>query len=75
MLSEGGILGCRATNALVKANIKLLPDYRKILDDLGRYRRLVGKLNYLTITRPDIVFVVSVVTQFLSAPRILIEMQ
>jgi len=33
--------------------------------------QLVGKQNYLTVTRPDIAFVVSVVSQFLSAPRII----
>ncbi|RVW74646.1 Retrovirus-related Pol polyprotein from transposon RE1 [Vitis vinifera] len=38
------------------------------LRDLGRYRRLVGKLNYLTITRLDISFPVSVVSQFLQSP-------
>ncbi|RVW84366.1 Retrovirus-related Pol polyprotein from transposon RE2 [Vitis vinifera] len=38
------------------------------LGDLGRYRRLVGKLNYLTITRLDISFPVSVVSQFLQSP-------
>ena len=31
---------------------------------LVRYQRLVGKLNYLTITRLDISFAVSVVVQF-----------
>jgi len=50
-------------------NVKLLPDQRELLEDVGRYRRLVGKLNYLTVTRPDISFAVSVVSQFLSASR------
>ncbi|RVX08781.1 Retrovirus-related Pol polyprotein from transposon TNT 1-94 [Vitis vinifera] len=40
----------------------------KPLGDPGRYRRLVGKLNYLTITRPDISFPASVVSQFLQSP-------
>ena len=31
---------------------------------------MVGKLNYLTITRPDISFAVSMVSQFMSAPRL-----
>ena len=33
-----------------------------------RYRCLVGRLNYLTITHPNISFSVSVVTQFLQSP-------
>jgi hypothetical protein len=37
--------------------------------EAGRYRKLVGQLNYLTITRPDISFVVSVVSKFLNKPR------
>ena len=65
-------MGCRAAYAPMKANIKLLPDERKILDDPGKYRWLVGKLNYLIVSRSNISFVVSVllVSQFLSAPRI-----
>jgi len=64
-----GVLGRGAADAPIKANIKLLPDQREILDDLGTYRRLVSKLNYLAITRSDIAFDVSIVSQFLLAPR------
>ena len=38
------------------------------LRDPRKYRRLVGKLNYLTITRLDISFPMSVVSQFLQSP-------
>ncbi|KAJ9543931.1 hypothetical protein OSB04_023638 [Centaurea solstitialis] len=40
-----------------------------ILNDSEKYRRVVGRLNYLMITRPDIAFPVSVVSQFMSSPR------
>ncbi|XP_019192834.1 PREDICTED: uncharacterized protein LOC109187168 [Ipomoea nil] len=48
--------------------VKLLTGEGEPFEDPERYRRLVGKLNYLTITRPDIAFPVSVVSQFMSAP-------
>ncbi|RVW40158.1 Retrovirus-related Pol polyprotein from transposon RE1 [Vitis vinifera] len=35
-----------------------------------RYRRVVGKLNYLTMMRPNIAYAVSVVSRFTSAPTI-----
>ena len=49
-------------------NVKLIPRQREPLGDPWRYRRLVGKLNYLTITHPYISFLVSVVSQFLQSP-------
>jgi len=35
------------------------------LDDPGRYRRLIEKLIYLTVARPDITFVVGVLSRFM----------
>ncbi|XP_019098337.1 PREDICTED: uncharacterized protein LOC109131672 [Camelina sativa] len=37
-------------------------------DNVTRYRRLVAKLIYLTITRPDICYTVNQVSQFMKAP-------
>ena len=48
---------------------KLTIGQGKALDDPSRYRRLVGKLNYLTVTRPDIYFATSVVSRFLESPH------
>ena len=35
----------------------------------GRYQRLVGRLIYFSHSRPDIAFVVSLVSQFMHSPR------
>ena len=48
-------------------DVKLVLGQGEPLRDPSRYR-LVGKLNYLTITRPDISFPMSVVSQFLQSP-------
>lgn len=55
-LSKAGILGFRASNMLMDPNMKLLPG-RELLEDQERYKRLVGKLNYLTMTQPDIALI------------------
>ena len=69
LLSEDGMLGCRSIDSSMDVNTKLLLNHGELFEDVGRYKRLAGKLNYLTLTRLDITFAVSVKSQFLSAPR------
>ena len=68
ILEETGMLDCKPVDTPMYHNVKLVPGQGESLGNPRRYRRLVGKPNYLTITRPDISFPVSVVSQFLQSP-------
>ena len=50
-------------------NVQLMKDDVYPFDDLKRYRRLVGKLLYLNVTRPDIAFATQTLSQFLHQPK------
>ena len=41
-----------------------------LFEDPERYRRLAGKLNYFTVTRPNIAYSVSVLSQYMSSPTV-----
>ena len=53
ILEETGMMGFRPIDAPMDLNVKLLPGQGEPLNNPKRYRRLIGKLNYLTMTRPD----------------------
>ena len=48
--------------------MKLQPAKIEDVTNIDRYQRLVGRLIYLSHTRPDIAFAVSLVSQFMHAP-------
>ncbi|GAV82315.1 hypothetical protein CFOL_v3_25767 [Cephalotus follicularis] len=68
-LDETRMLSSKPLDTPMDPNQMLMVDDGDVLEDPEKYRRLVGKLNYLTVTRPDITFPVSGVSQFLSSPR------
>ena len=57
-------MGCRPIDTPMDPNATLLPGQ----GEPRRYRQLVGKLNYLRVTRPAISFHESVVSHFIASP-------
>jgi hypothetical protein len=68
LLQDTGMLGCRPTSTPMDPNLKLSVEFGELLSNPSMYQRLVGRLIYLTNTRPDLTFAVSVVSQFRYAP-------
>jgi len=66
-LEETELINSKSVDTPMYPNAKLLPSQGPLLD-LEKYRKLVGKLNYLTVTCHDISFTVSVMSQFLNSP-------
>ena len=49
ILEETSMLDCKPVDIPMDPNVKLVSGQGEPLRDLGRYWRLVGRLNYLTI--------------------------
>lgn len=69
MLEETSVLGAQPIDVPMSPNHKLLKDGGELFGNSSKYHLLVGKLNYLTITRRDISSA-CVVGQFLEASRV-----
>ena len=72
ILEETGLMNSKSVDTLIDPNAKFLPSQGEPLSE--KYRRLVRKLNYLTVTRPIISFAVSVVSRFLILLVLIIRM-
>lgn len=70
ILEEAGLLGVRPAKVPMEPDLVLTTTGSDALKDPARYRRLVGKLIYLTITRPDITYAVNNLNQFMQEPKL-----
>jgi hypothetical protein len=59
---------CKAADTPASSSSKLLQTSDTLYSDPTRYRQIVGALQYLTFTRPDICYAVNKVCQFMHSP-------
>ncbi|XP_019105538.1 uncharacterized mitochondrial protein AtMg00810-like [Beta vulgaris subsp. vulgaris] len=69
LLHNTAMLDCKVADCPLPQGLKLSTQAGDLLPDPEVYRRIIGKLLYLNMTRPDISFAVQQLSQFLSAPR------
>lgn len=68
ILIKCGMLGSKPSSLPMEANHKLFLANGPPYSDPLKYRRLVGRLIYLKITRPKLTFYVHVLSQFIQTP-------
>ncbi|XP_068661644.1 uncharacterized protein [Aristolochia californica] len=70
LLDDTGYWACKPTTVPMDPKLHLTATEGDLLPDITHYRRFVGKLLYLTLSRPDITFAVHKLTQFAAQPRL-----
>ncbi|KAL4580545.1 hypothetical protein LXL04_016743 [Taraxacum kok-saghyz] len=71
LLHEFGMLGCKPVSTPLETNLvidRVFDTNDTYLDNITDFQKLIGKLIYLTITRPDISYSVQVLSQFMHKP-------
>ena len=66
LLSETEKLGAKLCSTPMTPNVQITKE-GDLFEDPERYRRLVEKLNYLTVTHLDIAYSISVLSQYMSS--------
>ncbi|XP_042954604.1 uncharacterized mitochondrial protein AtMg00810-like [Carya illinoinensis] len=70
ILSETDILASKPSPLPVEPNIKLKKNEGEVFPDPALYRKLVGKLLYLTNTLSDLSYNINLLSQFMENPRV-----
>ncbi|XP_019066955.2 uncharacterized mitochondrial protein AtMg00810-like [Solanum lycopersicum] len=80
LISDMGLSSSKPVGDPIKLNKRLTTtefelhfspanEHDKLLKDPGVYRKLIGRLLYLTITRPYVAFSVQLLSQFMHSPK------
>ncbi|KAI3729444.1 hypothetical protein L6452_18102 [Arctium lappa] len=69
LLEDSGMLASKPVKEPMDPRHVLTDDDGDLLTDASQYRRMIGRLLYLTITRPDVCFAVQKLSQYVSQPR------
>jgi len=64
-----GMVGCKPISVPLNQNGKLSADASEVLENATMYRKIVGSLIYMTITRPDLNYTVGLESQFMQVPQ------
>ena len=68
LVDDTGLLSCKPATIPMDYTLKLSKSDGSLSADISSYRRLTGRLIYLTTIRPDISYSVNQLSQFLSSP-------
>ena len=66
ILKETGMIGCKPAKSPMEQQLKLSKGDKELTKDAKQYRRLIGKLMYLTLSKPNITYAVHRLGQFFS---------
>jgi len=71
ILEKFGLANCSSVKNPIVPGCKLTTDIGGIKVEATCYKQMVGSLMYLTATRPDLMYVVSLVARFMEAPTVM----
>ena len=69
LLERFGMGGCNSVKNPIVPGVKLTASSEEPSEDSTLFKQLIGSLMYLSVTRPDIAFVVCMLSKFMTNPK------
>jgi hypothetical protein len=68
IIEDARLLGVTPIDTPIDRGLKL-SDKSDLLEDLGHYRKLIGRLIYLIVSRPNVTYSIHVLSRFMNQPH------